>query len=134
VGKTLLERQKIVETIPNIPASSFTVLQLIDVFQSLYPLDWQRLVQRYGLYGEKRRYTVTTYLSNRLDLYSKQADSLLFPLTPYSEDRSKDYRRPVKEERKRFDSPWIAVFKKIEPAETWERAGDGQVPTGSAAS
>jgi hypothetical protein len=134
VGKTLLERQKIVETITNIPASSFTVLQFIDVFQSFYPLDWQRLVQRYGLYGEKRRYTVTTYLSNRLDLYSKQLDSLLLPLTPYSEDRSKDYRGPTKEERKRFGSPWIAVFKKREPPETWETAGDGQVPTASAAS
>ena len=118
MGKTLLERQKIVETITNIPASSFTVLRFIDIFQALYPEDWQRLVERYGLYGEKRRYTVTTYLSNRLDIYSKQPDSLLFPLTPYCEDRSKDYRRPTKEDRKRFGSPWIAVFKKREAAET----------------
>lgn len=134
MGKTLPERQKIVETITNIPAISFTVLQFIDVFQLLYPLDWQRLVQRYGLYGEKRRYTVTTYLSNRLDLYSKQLDSLLLPLTPYSEDRSKDYRRPTKEERKRFGSPWIAVFKKREAAEAWEMAANEEVRTASAAS
>jgi len=118
VARSFLEQEKLVETIKRVPHRSFTVLEFIDVFQSLYPLDWQRLVERYGLYGEKRRYTVTTYLSNRLDLYSKQPDSLLFPLTPYSENRSKDYRRPTKEERKRFGSPWIAVFRKREAAET----------------
>lgn len=114
----LQENEKLVETIKRVPGRSFTILEFMDVCQSLYPLDWQRLVQRYGLYGEKRRYTVTTYLSNRLDLYSKELDSLLLPLTPYSEDRSKDYIRPTKEERKRFGSPWIAVFKKREAPET----------------
>jgi hypothetical protein len=134
VARSLLDKEKLVETIKRVPGRSFTVLEFMDVFQSLYPLDWQRLVQRYGLYGEKRRYTVTTYLSNRLDLYSKEPDSLLLPLTSYSEDRSKDYRRPTKEERKRFGSPWIAVFKKREAPETWETAGNEQVRTASAAS
>ena len=118
MARSLLEKEKLVETIKRVPHRSFTVLEFKDVFQSFYPLDWQRLAQKYGLYGEKRRYTVTTYLSNRLDLYSKQPDSLLLPLTPYSEDRSKDYRRLTKEERKRFGSPWIAVFKKREAPET----------------
>lgn len=68
MGKTLLKKQKIVETIRHIPDSSFTVLHFMDAFRALYPQDWERLVERYGLYGEKRRYTATTYLSNRLDL------------------------------------------------------------------
>lgn len=117
MGKTLLREEKIVETIRHIPSSSFTVLDFMDALGVLYPQDWERLVERYGLYGEKRRYTATTYLSNRLDLYSRQPHSLLLPLTPYSEDRSKDYRRPTPEERERFGSPWIAVFKKREASQ-----------------
>jgi len=112
VTKTLLENEKIVETIRNMPQSSFTVLGFIEVFRSSYPREWERLVQRFGQFGEKRRYTVTTYLSNRLDLYSRQPGSLLLPLTPFSQDKLKDYRRTTKEERKHFGSPWIAVYKK----------------------
>jgi len=57
---------------------------------------------------------VTTYLSNRLDLYSRKPYSLLVTFTRYSEGKFKDYRRTTKEERKYFGSPWIAVFKKKE--------------------
>ncbi len=112
MAKTLLEKRKIVETIRIMPQSSFTVLEFIEVFRSSYPEDWERLVERFGQFGEKRRYTVTTYLSNRLDLYSRQPDSLLLPLTRFSEDKFKNYRRTTKEERKHFGSPWIAVYKK----------------------
>lgn len=112
VSKTLLERGKIVETIRSVPRRSFTVLDFMAVFQSLYPEDWRHLVERYGQFGDKRRYTVTTYLSNRLAVYSTEPDSLLIPLTPYSEDRDRDYRKSTPEERKRFGSPWIAVFRK----------------------
>ncbi|MCJ2555775.1 MAG: hypothetical protein LN415_01525 [Candidatus Thermoplasmatota archaeon] len=109
---TLLEEDKIERTIKKVPKESFTVLDFMDVFQGLYPEDWERLVQRFGEYGEKKGYTVTTYLSNRLDLYSQKSNSMLRPLVRYSEDRSKDYRRTTGNEREHFGSPWIAVFKK----------------------
>jgi len=110
--KTLLKEEKIEETIRRTPQSSFTVLDFIQVFKELYSDDWKRLVERFGQFGEKRRYTVTTYLSNRLDFYSQKPHSLLQPLTRYSEGKFKDYRKTTKEERKQFGGSWIAVFKK----------------------
>lgn len=84
------------------PESSFTALEFIEVSRSLYPGDWELLVERSGQFGEKRRYTVVTYLGNRLDSYSRKTGSLLLPLTRYSEDKFKDYRRTTEEERKHF--------------------------------
>jgi len=60
---------------------------------------------------EAKKYTVTTYRSNRLDLYSHQAYSRLLPLTRFNESK-KDYRRPTKQEKEVFGSPWIALYKK----------------------
>lgn len=111
---TLLDLEKIEETVKRIKKTSFTILDFIEVFQVLYPEEWRRLVNRFGKFGEKRRYTVSTYLSNRLDLYSHRQDTLLLPLTHYSEDGFKDRRRTTKEEKKRFGSPWIAVYRKKE--------------------
>ena len=110
--RTLLEEEKIEEAIKKVPQSSFTVLDFMETFRELFPADWKRLVDRFGRFGEKRRYTVTTYLSNRLDLHSRKDQSLLQPFTRYSEGKLRDYRRTSKEERKHFGSPWIAVFKK----------------------
>ena len=110
--KTLLKEEKIEETIRRIPRNSFTVLHFIEIFKVLYPKDWKRLVERFGQFGEKRKYTVTTYLSNRVDLYSQKPQSLLHPLTHYSEGKFKDRRKTTNEELKYFGSPWIAVFKK----------------------
>jgi len=110
--KTLLKEEKIEETIKRLLQSSFTVLDFIQVFKASYSEDWKRLVERFGQFGEKRRYTVTTYLSNRLDIYSQKPHSLLQPFTRYSEGKFKDYRKTTKEEQKHFGSSWIAVFKK----------------------
>jgi hypothetical protein len=110
--KSLLEEEKIEETIKRIPQGSFTVLDFIKIFKALCLKDWKRLVNRFGQFGEKRRYTVTTYLSNRLDLYSQKPHSLLLPFTRYSEGKFKDYRKTTKEEQKHFGSSWIAVFRK----------------------
>jgi len=110
--RTLIEEEKLAGTIKKIQQDSFTVLDFIEVFKELYSEDWQRLVERFGEFGEKRRYTATTYLSNRLDQYSRKPNSLLVPFTRWSEGKFKDYRRTTAEERKRFGSPWIAVFKK----------------------
>ncbi|MFQ6065001.1 MAG: hypothetical protein ACE5L6_05945 [Candidatus Bathyarchaeia archaeon] len=110
--KTLLEEEKIKQTILRIPESSFTVLDFIEVFQELYGEDWKRLVKRFGQFGEKRKYTVNTYLSNRLDLYSQKPHSLLHPFIRYSKGKFKDYRKPTKEEQKHFGRSWIALFRK----------------------
>jgi len=110
--KPLLEEEKIEKTIKRIPQSSFTVLDFIEVFKTWYPEDWKQLVKRFGQFGEKRRYTVTIYLSNRLDLYSQKPHSLLHHFTRYSKGKFKDYRKPTKEEQKHFGGTWIALFRK----------------------
>jgi len=112
VSKTVIKEKKIEETIRNILANSFTVLDFMQVFKQVYPQDWERLAERFGLFGCKRRYTVSTYLSNRLDVYSQKRYSILMPFTRYKEGKFKDYRKTTDEERKVFGSPWIAVFKK----------------------
>jgi hypothetical protein len=108
----ILDERKIKETIERIEGDSLTVLDFMDKFRGLYPADWNALIQRFGRFGEKRRYTVTTYLSNRLDLYSRKPDSILKPFVRYSQTKFQSYRRTTEEERKRFGSPWIAVFRK----------------------
>jgi hypothetical protein len=111
-SKTIVEEEKIKDTINRISKSSFTVLDFMEAFRNIYPEDWKKLVKRFGLFGDKRRYTVTTYLSNRLDIYSQKPYSILVPFTRYKEGKFKDYRKTNQEERKVFGSPWIAVYKK----------------------
>jgi hypothetical protein len=110
--RNLLEEKKIEKTIERIRNDSFTVLDFIDAFKVFFAEDWKLLRERFGEFGEKRRYTINTYLSNRLDLYSQKPHSLLQPFTRYSQGKFKDYRRTTKDEKNRFGSPWIAVFKK----------------------
>jgi hypothetical protein len=112
VQKTLLEEEKIEQTIRAVTGDSFTVLDFMAAFKRKYPLNWDELVERFGQFGSKRRYTVTTYLSNRLDVYSQKPNSFLEPFTRYKQAKFKDYRRTTLEERKVFGSIWIAVFRK----------------------
>jgi hypothetical protein len=112
VQKTLLEEEKIERTIRAVTNVSFTVLDFMAVFKREYPEDWKNLVERFGQFGSKRRYTITTYFSNRLDVYSQKPDSLLEPFTRYKQAKFEDYRRTTPEGRKVFGSPWIAVFRK----------------------
>jgi len=110
--KTLLEEEKIEQTIDAVIDYSFTVLDFVEIFKEKYPEDWRNLAERFGQFGSKRRYTVTTYLSNRLDVYSQKSYSLLEPFSRYKQAKFKDYRRTTPEERRVFGSPWIAVFRK----------------------
>jgi hypothetical protein len=114
VRKTLLEEKKVEQVIDAVTNESFTVLDFMTIFKRKYPADWKSLVERFGQFGSKSRYTVTTYLSNRLDVYSQKPCSLLRPFTRYSKAEFRDYRRTTLEERKVFGSPWIAVFRKKE--------------------
>lgn len=79
-SKTIVDVSQIEETIKNIPTDLFTVLDFIEAFRKVYSEDWGRLVERFGLFGSKRRYTVATYFSNRLDVYSQKTHSIPFPL------------------------------------------------------
>lgn len=108
----LLEEDKIAAVVRVLPREVFTILDFVEEFRKMYPKDWERLLQRFGDFGEKRRYTVKTYLANRLDLYSQKPDSLLRPLVPWSQGESADRRRTTPEEREVFGSRWIAVFHK----------------------
>jgi hypothetical protein len=112
VQKTLLEEEKIERTIRAVTNDSFTVLDFMAAFKRNYPVDWGKLVERFGQFGSKRRYTVTTYFSNRLDVFSQKPNSILESLTRYKQAKLKDYRRTTPEERKVFGSLWIAVFRK----------------------
>jgi len=80
-SKAIVKEEKIEEIIKKIPKDSFTVLDFIGAFKVIYPEDWKRLVERFGLFGNKRRYTVTTYPSNRVDAYSQKPYSILVPFT-----------------------------------------------------
>lgn len=109
----LLEERKIIETIEKLPMGSFTILNFIETFKMLFPNQWDKLTNRFGLFGEKKRYTVSTYLANRLYTYSHKSNSLLEPFKKYKKGGKGNYRKATKEERKSFGSHWIAVYQKI---------------------
>jgi hypothetical protein len=110
--KAIVEEEKIEETIRKIPKESFTVLDCMQEFKKICPKDWKMLVGKFGLFGSKRRYTVSTYLSNGLDVYSQKPDAILVPFTRCSKGKFQNYRKTTSEERAVFGSPWIAVFGK----------------------
>jgi len=112
--ESLLEERKIIEMIKKLPQSSFSILDFMEIFKRLFPDDWKRLVERFGLFGEKKRYTVATYLANRLYTYSHKPSSFLKPFRRYEKGGKGDYRRTTKEERESFGSPWIAIYRKVE--------------------
>ena len=111
-SKVIIEENKIKNVIENMSTGSFTVLDFMKILRLIYPEDWKRLVKRFGTFGRKRRYTVTTYLSNRLDIYSQKPRSILVPFIRYKQGKFTDYRRTTEEEKKVFGSRWIAVYKK----------------------
>lgn len=84
-----------------------------------FPRDWQRLVARFGEFGAKRRYTVSTYLANRLDIYSQTPGSFLYRFRRCREAGFVDYRRPSEAEKRVFGSPWIAVFRRRNRQGEW---------------
>ena len=116
--KTILEERKIAETVEKLHKSSFTVLDFMRTFKESFPDEWQALVERFGSFGEKRRYTVATYLANRLYTYSHKSESCLAPFRKYGSGGRGDYRRATREERKTFGGPWIAIYRKLEKEET----------------
>lgn len=116
--KAVPEEGRLVETIRGLHEDSFTILAFMEIFKRLFPDEWQALVERSGLFGEKRRYTVAAYLANRLFTYSQKPESCLVPFRRYGRGRKGDYGRATREERRFFGSPWIAIFRKTEKKET----------------
>jgi len=110
--KPILEERKIIETIEKLTEGSFTILDFMKTFKELFPNQWQKLVERFGLFGEKKKYTVATYLANRLYLYSHKSESCLEPFRKYKKCGKGDYRRTNKKEIESFGSPWIAIYRK----------------------
>ncbi len=108
----LLDRGTIETTIKSMRKREFTVLDFGDALGKKHRVVWSRLVARFGQFGEKRRYTVSTYLSNRLEEYSRGGAGLLEKHPHYGEDRERGYRRPTEDEKARFGSPWIAVYRR----------------------
>lgn len=110
----ILGEEKIIETIEKLPNNSFSILDFMGIFKRSFPHDWKRLVERFGLFGEKKRYTVATYLANRLYVCSHKPGSILKPFCKYTKGKKPDYRRATKEERESFGNHWIAIYRKVE--------------------
>jgi len=110
------------ETIEKLPESSFTILDFMNTCKELFPDQWQKLVERFGLFGEKKRYTVATYLANRLYVYSHKPQSCLEPFRKYGKAEKGDYRRTTKEEKKIFGSAWIAIYRRRTRKQNTERS------------
>ena len=104
--------EEVEAVIPHMP-EAFTILDFADAFAEQSPELWQQLVDRYGLYGSGTRYSALTYLSNRLSAYSKRkAPGLLEPMpVGWKPEEGRYLRRTTSEERQRFGSPWIAVYR-----------------------
>ncbi len=93
---------------------AFTILDFVAALERLHPDAWRRLVDRYGLYGSGTRYSALTYLSNRLSTYARRQEPNLLEPTPtgWRPREGRYLRRTTREERQRFGSPWIVIFRR----------------------
>jgi hypothetical protein len=121
MSNPLVSTEQMEAVIRKMPAA-FTILDFADEFRKFHALLWRQLVKRYGLYGSGTRHSALTYLSNRLSAYSRRrAPGLLEPTpTGWKPAESRFLRRARPDERKRFGSPWIVVFR---------RQGEGSLPS-----
>ena len=115
MGKPLVSTEQLEAVIRRMP-EAFTILDFAEVFQEEFPDLWRGLVERYGLYGSGTRYSALTYLSNRLSAYSRRKTPGLLEPTPmgWKPEEGRHLRRTTREERKRFGSPWIVVYRRRE--------------------
>ena len=106
------ELEAAIRTMPD----GFTILDFTDAFAQQFPKTWVRLVERYGLYGSGTRYSALTYLSNRLSTYSRRkTPGLLEPMpVGWKPEEGRYLRRSTAEERQRFGSYWITIFRRRE--------------------
>jgi hypothetical protein len=109
----LVSVEEVEAVIPEMP-EAFTILDFVDVFAERFPERWKELVDRYGLYGSGTRYSALTYLSNRLSSYSRRKRPGLVDPMPvgWKPEEGRYLRRTTAEERQRFGSRWIAVYRR----------------------
>ena len=95
---------------------AFTILDFARVFQEQFPALWQQLVERYGLYGSGTCYSALSYLSNRLSACSRRKIPGLLEPTPvgWKPAEGRYLRRSTREERQRFGSAWIVIYRRKE--------------------
>jgi hypothetical protein len=115
--------EKIIRQMPD----AFTILDFVDVFRQESPDVWEGLVERYGLYGSGTRYSALTYLSNRISAYARRKTPGLLEPTPkgWEPEEGRYLRRTTKEERDRFGSRWIVIYRR--------RQGGGKTTTANQA-
>ena len=92
----------------------FTILDFADDFRERFPDVWRGLVERYGLYRSGIRCAALTYLSNRLSAYLRRKKPGLVEPTPvgWKPEEGRYLRRTSREERQRFGSPWIVIYRR----------------------
>lgn len=90
--------------------NEFTVLDVYDFIENNEEGLFEKLKQ---YYSKERGYSQLNYLSNLLLNYSKQEDSLLQLHIRYDKDKKDniDFRKPSDEEKKRFKSTNIAIYR-----------------------
>ena len=110
---SLVSTEQLEAVISQMP-DAFTILDFTDVFQEHFSDIWRGLVERYGLYGSGTRDSVLTYLSNRLRAYSRRKRPGLLEPTPvgWKPEEGRYLRRVTPQERRRFGSPWIVVYRR----------------------
>ncbi|MCJ2520415.1 MAG: hypothetical protein LN412_05645 [Candidatus Thermoplasmatota archaeon] len=65
MGSPLVSDEQLEPVIQEMP-EAFTILDFATAFERLHATVWAHLEERYGLYGSGTRYSVMTYLSNRM--------------------------------------------------------------------
>jgi hypothetical protein len=118
MGAPLVPTEQLETVIRHMP-DAFTILDFADVFREQFPDVWRGLVERYGLYGSGTRHSALTYLSNRLSAYSRRKKPGLVEPTPvgWKPEEGRYLRRTSREERQRFGSPWIVVYRRRQAGE-----------------
>jgi len=109
-----VDDQQLTAIIREMPGA-FTIIEYADAFKRHFPTKWRELVKTYGLYGSGTRYSALTYLSNRLSSYSRRREPGLLEPTPvgWKPQESRFLRRTTAEERERFGSHWIVIFRRV---------------------
>jgi len=94
----IVDEKRIEDTIRSMLGNTFIVLISCRLLWR-FILRIEKDIERFGLFGSGRGYTVSTYFSNRLDVHSQKAHSILAPFARYREGKLKNYRKVPEEEK-----------------------------------
>jgi hypothetical protein len=108
----IISNDKLIKAINEIDTPAFSALDFARVLKVLYPESWLLIVKRYGDIGEAGHYSLLDYLSDRLEYYSQQRNSILKMIPRFSSESSGFHRPVTDEEKKYFDRDTLMVFHK----------------------